>query len=245
VTLVTLAALVIIASAALWFLSPLAFRHFAEISLGRACRNRRAIVLSYDDGPSASLTPRLLDLLERLDVRATFFLLGRNAVAEPGLVDKLVRSGHEVGSHTQHHLNAWRAQPWAVARDVDAGVKTLESLGVPTRLFRPPFGKLTIAGVIGGARRGLRFGFWTLDSRDSWRRRPADEVISLLAEKGGGVVLMHDFAAPRRGAAADEHPAYLLDLTERLVNFARAEGFTLLRLGEVMRTSDAFATGRK
>lgn len=237
---------IIISSAALfWFLLPLAFRRFAEISLGRACRDRRAIVLSYDDGPSASLTPRLLDLLERLDVRATFFLLGRNAIAEPGLVDKLVRSGHEVGSHTQHHLNAWKAQPWAVARDVDAGVKTLKLLGAPTRLFRPPFGKLTMAGVIGGARRGLRFGFWTLDSRDSWRRRPADEVISLLAENGGGVVLMHDFAAPRRGAAADEHPTYLLDLTERLVNFARAEGFTLLSLGEVMQKLDASASGGK
>jgi peptidoglycan/xylan/chitin deacetylase (PgdA/CDA1 family) len=222
-----------------WFLLPYLLRYYASQKVEKACRERRVIVLSYDDGPSAELTPHLLDLLERQNVRATFFVTGCMAQAEPSLIQRLVASGQEVGSHTQNHLHAWKASPWAVAQDIADGLRTLERLGTPTRLFRPPFGKLTIVGLVDSIVRGLRLSYWTVDSRDSWQRRPIPEVISTLAKRGGGVVLMHDFAAPATDAPLDGHASYVLALTERVIEFANAEGYKLLRLGDVMRGSAA------
>lgn len=227
-----------------WFGLPWLVRRAKERKLAEACAARRAVVLSYDDGPSEEVTPRLLDLLERYDAPATFFLIGSKAEAHPGLVQRLVAGGHEVGSHSQRHLHAWKAAPWRVCRDIAAGVATLRRAGVAAPLFRPPFGKLTLAQLVQCALGGLRLGFWTQDSGDSWRRRPAAEVVAAVKSQQGGVVLMHDFAVPHRGDGRDGHTDYVLDLTERLIRLARDEGFPLLRLGEVLRSADARSGGR-
>lgn len=225
--------LLILAVPGAWFLAPYGLRRLAERRLARRCRDQRAIVLSYDDGPSATVTPRLLALLGTRGVPASFFLLGRNAEGSPELVGRLLREGHEIGSHTHDHSNAWKSAPLTALRDMQKGLATLAGLGAPSRLFRPPYGKLTLAGLIAGARRGLHYGWWTVDSRDSWQRRPIDEVVGELAAKGGGVVLMHDVELKVPATDGIAHPEHLLALTARIIDFAEAEGYQIRRLGEV------------
>jgi len=151
----------------LWFLLPFAVRKAGETTLRRRCRAQRAIVLSYDDGPGIHLTPALVELLAAYGVCATFHLLGRNALAAPALAQRLVAHGHEVGSHTQDHAHAWKTSPLRFGRDLLAGVATINGLGGQGRHFRPPHGKLTLAGMLQAAALGLRCAWWTVDSRDS------------------------------------------------------------------------------
>lgn len=226
--------------AAAWFLVPFALRRVAEARLARRCREARAIVLSYDDGPGPELTPRLLDLLKAEGVPASFFVLGRHAEASPGLVRRLVEEGHEVGSHTRDHANAWKTGPLAFARDLAAGIRTAGALGADRGLFRPPYGKMTLAGLADGVRRGLRYGWWTVDTRDSWACRPIGEVLGEIEAKGGGVVLMHDFdeyprAVGAPGAAGASHAEHVLALTGRIIALARERGYRLMRLGDLGR----------
>ena len=216
-----------------WVLVPFALRKRAERRLAEMCRSRRAVVLTYDDGPGPGLTPQLLDVLREAGVKATFFMIGRNADSSPDLARRVVLEGHDAGSHTYRHRNAWKTAPWTAARDVLDGMVAIDTRGGDGRHFRPPFGKLTLAGLAQGARRKLRFGWWTVDSRDSWARRPIPEVLMELREKGGGVVLMHDFDRFDRAPTNPPHPVHVLELTRRIIGLARAEHFTILTLSEL------------
>lgn len=226
-------ALVVVGAGALWFLLPHALRRLAERRLSARCRAARAVVLSYDDGPGEALTPVLLDLLAREQVQASFFVLGRNAARSPDLVRRALADGHEVGSHTEDHSNAWTTGPRRWATDLARGVRTVRTLGGCGGLVRPPRGKLTLGGWVQGALRGLDWAWWTVDSRDSWRPRPVGEVLDEVARRGGGVVLMHDFDGAPPPVGRDAHAERCLALTRGLIEFARTGGYRLVRLGDL------------
>ncbi len=216
-----------------WLLVPYAFRRYSEVRLASICRKRRAIVLSYDDGPGQVLTHELLDLLGCEGVKATFFMVGRNADSQPETVRRVIREGHDAGSHTYDHLNAWRAMPWIAGKDVAKGIETIDKHGGSGRFFRPPYGKLTIAGLVQGRLRRIRYGWWTVDSRDSWARRPIPEVLQELCRRGGGVVLMHDADRYDPAQTGTPHRSHVLDLTRSIIDLARAERMRLLKLSDL------------
>lgn len=222
-----------------WFGLPVLHRRIATARLAAACARQRAIVLTYDDGPNPAMTPPLADLLAQHGIKATFFMIGACAQAQPQIVSRLAAEGHEIGSHTQHHSNAWKTTPWGAMRDLGAGRRTFAGLGIATATFRPPFGKTTPGTLIAGL--GQYFAFWTIDPQDSWNRRPVADILAEIEAKGGGVVLMHDFDRPRRGPDPAAHPAYLLALTEALITFATTKGYRILRLGDLMNNPDAGA----
>lgn len=213
-----------------WFGVPLLLRRAQTLRLMRLCAARRAIVLSYDDGPGGRVTPALCNLLARRGQRATFFAIGRAAGAHPEGIARLLADGHEVGNHTQDHLNAWKSLPWAAPRDIRAGRCSLDRLGVPHGAFRPPFGKMTLASLIEIWRTGQTPAFWTIDSRDSWEDpRPIADVLARIEAQGGGVVLMHDCDRQPRARAGHDHGAHVLALTEAILDLAQHKGFAILR----------------
>lgn len=219
-----------------WFLVPHWLRKQGEKRLAARCRAHRAIVLSFDDGPGALLTDSLLALFRAERIRATFFFLGRHADAQPEVAARVVADGHEVGSHTHGHSNAWKSLPGRMAADMAHGIRTITALGGDPTLHRPPFGKMTLASLLDSRRRGLMLAWWTVDSRDSWQRRPIGEVIDEIRAKGGGVVLMHDFDNYARGQTPGlSHPDHVLALTREIVALARRENFRLMTLGELER----------
>lgn len=215
-----------------WFGAGLLHRRVATARLAALCHQHRAIVLTYDDGPNALMTPILADLLAQSGTKATFFMIGNFAQAAPQIVTRLAAEGHEIGSHTQTHSNAWKTTPWAAMRDLIAGRHTLAKIGIATNTFRPPFGKTTLGTLIAGW--GQLFAFWTIDPQDSWNRRPVADILTEIEAKGGGVVLMHDVERPRRGPAPEAHPAYLLALTKALITFAATKDYRLLRLSDLV-----------
>lgn len=217
-------------SVLVWFGIPWAGRRLQTARLAARCAARRAIVLSYDDSPGAVVTSALADLLARHGVRASFYAIGREALARPDLVARLLAEGHEIGSHTQDHRNAWKSLPWVTFRDIRAGQRSLDRLGVPPGSFRPPFGKTTPATLVALWRQRAPLAFWTVDSRDSWEDpRPIAEVLSALETQSGGVLLMHDCDRPLRARSGHDHRAYVLALTEAVIDLAARRGFAILR----------------
>ncbi|MHA6262887.1 polysaccharide deacetylase family protein [Arenibacterium sp. CAU 1754] len=216
-----------------WFLLPFGLRKLETRRLERLCRDQRAIVLTYDDGPAPYVSTPLAALLRAEGVPATFFVIGRNALAEPDMVRTLKRDGHEIANHTQNHTNAWRVSPWVSNRDISAGRDTLRGLEVETSLFRPPFGKSTLAGLAHRLRHGLRYAYWTVDTRDSWDRRQIPDVLEEILQKQGGVVLMHDFEIPKRGPDPAQHLDYVLKATREIIDFARKNNMRLCRFSDL------------
>lgn len=101
----------------------------------RADRDRKVVYLTFDDGPIPQSTPWLLDELDRLGVKATFFMVGDNVRKYPDLYAECVRRGHGVGNHTMHHLNGSWCSTRKYVLDVIEGAKYIQST-----LFRPPRG---------------------------------------------------------------------------------------------------------
>ena len=204
---------------------PMMLRVVQTRRLARLCAQTRSLVLTYDDGPGRELTPRLLDLLAQRGAKATFFLLGRRAQREPTIADRLKGEGHEIGTHSQEHLHAWKTPPGRWARDLAQGIETVARWN-PRPIFRPPYGKITTPGLIAARSWAPKLGWWTVDARDTWSPpRTPDEVAELA--KQGGVVLLHDF--DREGRAE-----LVLDCTRRLLDLADEQGLTVRRLGDVL-----------
>ncbi|HEU5352740.1 MAG TPA: polysaccharide deacetylase family protein [Terracidiphilus sp.] len=99
------------------------------------------LALTFDDGPNPAHTPRLLDILAEHDVRATFFLIGRYAQAEPSLVRRMVQAGHLIGNHSWSHPNLAFVSAARIQDELRRTSDTLAELtGKRIRFFRPPFG---------------------------------------------------------------------------------------------------------
>jgi hypothetical protein len=127
--------------------------------------------------------------------------------------------------------------PGAWARDVDAGMQTVASAGGQPDLFRPPYGKVTLAGWLAHTKRGTRMAWWTVDSRDSWQRRPIADVLAEIEEKGGGVVLLHDYDSYASGPDPLPHADHVLALSERVLDLAQSKNMQVLSLSQLERAA--------
>lgn len=224
---------------AVWIVVPYIAKRVQIARLRVLCRKTRTITLTYDDGPGGELTEKLLKVLETRGGRATFFLLGQKVGKSRTVVEKLCQGGHEIGSHSQNHLNAWKSSPWQVYLDIKRGFFALQ--GTPSSfLFRAPHGKTTIATLIQVYVRGYRQSWWTIDSTDTWSRLSrVENIVDQVRKEGGGVVLMHDHERKND----PEREIFVLELTIALLDLAAKQRFRVAPLGEVMQLSSDPARG--
>ena len=154
-----------------------------------------AVALTFDDGPHPCGTPATLAALDRLGVRATFFLVGEQVRRDPGLAAEIVAAGHDVAVHCHRHRNLLRLTPAQVREDLTRAEEAIASAsGRTPRLFRPPYGVLTTAAIAHARRRAWQPLLWSRWGHD-WRRAASPATIAAEATaslSGGEVVLLHD-----------------------------------------------------
>lgn len=171
--------------------------HPAARILGPTVRlggNPGAIALTFDDGPNRSITPILLDLLDRSDCRATFFLIGRFVRECPKLAREISARGHLLGNHTDTHPNLIWLSAQKIGEEMERCQEAIGfSTGRPPQWMRPPFGFRgpQLRGVL--RRMGLRGPvMWTKSARD-WVTQPRGGLERRLQSvRGGDIVLLHD-----------------------------------------------------
>lgn len=215
-------------AAALWFGSELclAFHIFVPRAqgLGRVYRRfeteRREVWLTLDDGPDSLDTPRILELLKWHGARATFFVIGRNAAANPGLIQAILAAGHEVAHHTQTHplKTFWCARPSRVRRELDEGLATLRGLGVEPRRFRPPAGHKNVWLHPALVTRRLPCVAWTARGLER-SGLDVEGVVARLTRRvrPGAILLLHE--GPR------VPPAIRVAAIARLLEYLSAAGY--------------------
>lgn len=143
----------------------------------------REIALTFDDGPNPEWTPRLLDLLDRYGVKATFFLVGKYASDESVLVRYIANAGHTVGNHSWSHPNLALTAPGKVREELRNTKDALEQItGKPVRYFRPPFGARR-PDVLGAARSlGMTPVLWNAMTSD-WSEPNSEKIAAVLRGK--------------------------------------------------------------
>lgn len=151
-------------------------------------RGRKVAYLTFDDGPVPEVTPRVLDILDRFGVKATFFMVGDNARRHPELVEEVRRRGHAVGNHTMHHLQGRKTMPRKYLRDVQEADHLLNS-----SLFRPPHGLLrwSQSKVI---RRHYNLIMYDVVTRDYAVYMSPEEVVDNVRQftRNGSIIVFHD-----------------------------------------------------
>ena len=159
----------------------------------------RKIALTFDDGPHPRYTDMILDILQKYNVKATFFVIGKNAELYPEPLRRAVREGHEIANHTYSHLYYDKSGIEKYTEDI-ARAQTLlkERFGVTPAFFRPPGGKCGEKLTERLETLGLRCVLWSwrTDARD-WASPSAESVAScvLSTVRGGDIVLLHDYVS--------------------------------------------------
>ena len=146
------------------------------------CRTNspRKLAITFDDGPNTSLTPKLLDLLDKHNARATFFLIGKYVRECPDLVRETVARGHLIANHTDTHPNLFWLSPGAIRAELLQCHEAIGAvLGAPPKWFRPPFGFRNPWVVKTAAELSMRTVMWTLLPGD-WKPRPLEKLIGNL-----------------------------------------------------------------
>lgn len=157
---------------------------------------RKAIALTFDDGPDREMTPKVLDVLKKYGVKAVFFVVGSKAEKHPQIMQRIKAEGHLIGNHTFSHSPFFplRARKYVSAELAMTDEVVLRQTGDVVRLFRPPFGVTN--PVIGrqAKRRGYITLGWSVRSLDTLASKTREEVAARVAARlhGGAVILLHD-----------------------------------------------------
>jgi peptidoglycan-N-acetylglucosamine deacetylase len=184
------------------------------------------IAMTFDDGPSAALTPKLLDILGAHHIKATFFVIGENVAQHPEIVARAAREGHEIGNHSWSHPNLAKMSDEGVRRQLSRADEVIKSAtGTRPTLLRPPYGSITAR-----EKRWIRdeFGYqiilWDVDPYDWKRPGPAVVRSRILKETlPGSIVLSHDI-----------HPG-TIEAMPSTFDALGAKGFKFVTVSELIR----------
>ena len=178
--------------------------------------DKKQVFLTFDDGPTPELTEKILDILTEKNVHATFFSVGHNVFKYPYLYKLIIEKGHAVGNHTYHHLKGW-------STSVDLYVENVKKASsvINSKLFRPPYGKITFSQA-----RILKSDYniimWSLLTKDYDINLSPENCLNRAKKlKKGDIVVFHD------NVKASKNMLYALPL---FIDFALEKGFEFKKL---------------
>ena len=195
-------------------------------------RGSKQIALTYDDGPNDPHTLRLLEVLARHDVPATFFFIGRYVQRRPQVVRDVARARHAIGNHTFTHPHLVVSRVIETRNQLEECQRALEdAAGEVPRLFRPPFGGRRPVTLRIARSLGLEPVLWNVTGWD-WKNPPAEKIVENCVRqiRGGDVILLHD--GSHRALGADRSQTVVA--TERLIERYKSEGYEFVTIPQMM-----------
>ncbi|HJY53238.1 MAG TPA: glycosyltransferase [Candidatus Udaeobacter sp.] len=195
------------------------------------------VAITFDDGPDPRWTPKILDILKAVNVKATFFVVGVNAERYPALIRRIVNEGHEIGNHTYYHPNLALCWPEHIRLELNATQLLLETItGRATTLFRPPYaadtGPTELSELV-----PLKIAedlnylvvLENIDPQD-WAKPGADIILRRIKQQrhDGSVILLHDAGGDR---------SQTVEALPRILDWLRARGDTVVPLSTLLGTT--------
>lgn len=168
----------------------------AEENVYRCHKNSSMkVALTFDDGPHPRYTPQILDILQKYDVKATFFLIGENVTLYPDLVKRILAEGHEIGNHTYTHRKIAEYTDLQLEEEMElCETVVYEVVEYRPKLFRPPCGKLDSKVKRLADAFDYRVILWNIDTRD-WAHETPEAIKTNVINniESGSIILMHDY----------------------------------------------------
>lgn len=201
-------------------------------TLAKPALPSRTVVLTFDDGPSA-YTPEILDILKQKNTKATFFIVGSQAVEYP-ILKQIYEQGHEIGNHTLWHTDVANQPSWRMKFELNmTRIIIMSQTNHSTRLFRPPFvgSDALDQSATDVINRAADLGYVTVgettDSED-WRRPGVQHIVSNATASSGGVILMHDGGGDRKQT---------VEALPEIIDYYQQQGFRFATVSEALGIS--------
>ena len=206
-------------------------------TFARGARGSRQVALTYDDGPNDPHTLRLLDVLAKHGVLATFFMIGRFVRERPDIARAVAAAGHTIGNHTfTHPLLIFQSAASTRAQLLDCRAALTDTVGEHSNLFRPPFGGRRPATLRIARELGMQTVMWNVTGYD-WKVPPASVIEAKVARQvhadGGDVILLHDGGHGRMGAYREQ----TVIATDNLIRRYKDLGFEFVTVPEMMKAA--------
>ncbi|MCD9023984.1 polysaccharide deacetylase family protein [Cohnella sp. NL03-T5] len=206
-------------------------RRYEGVFVLSASRSTRKVALTFDDVPDPRFTPKVLDVLRRKKVPATFFVVGTRSAKYPDIVRRIHREGHNVGNHSYNHPDFSKLPLSKVQEQIGRAEKVIEGIiGFKPRLVRPPYGEILPRQLEWAKKRGYTVVNWDVDSSD-WRQLSADRVFRnvIRTVKPGSIVLMH------AGGGKGQSLSGTVRALPRIIDWLREHDYEPVTLTELLR----------
>jgi len=196
-------------------------------------RGSKQIALTYDDGPNDPHTFRLLEVLAKHDVSATFFLIGRYVRERGDIARDVAKAGHVIGNHTFTHPLLTLKGAGEIRKElIDCRSALQDAIGTHSNLFRPPFGGRRPAVLRIARELGLEPVMWNVTGYD-WNAPPAATIEQKCARqvRGGDVILLHDGGHKQMGADRSQ----TVIATDHMITRYKSEGYEFVTIEQMLR----------
>ena len=198
--------------------------------INRADTEAKVVALTYDDGPYPPYTNQLLDILDRYQVKATFFEIGRNIEKHPEIVKMIVARGDELANHSYSHKDMMFKPREVLLSEIEKTDKLLQELGVKqdSISFRPPWGRRFVVLSYLVSQMHKKLIMWDVDSQDYEKTHTVEDIANRVIEnvRSGSIVVMHDGGGDRSKTVA---------ATEMIVKDLQSKGYKFKTVSELLK----------
>jgi len=198
--------------------------HYNEVS-SHGETDKKAITLTFDDGPDSENTPQILDILAKFRIKAAFFVIGKKIKGNEEILKKMANEGHIIGNHTWSHTYLWDFySPGRMADEIERNIMETERItGKRMKFFRPPYGVINPMVAKAIRKTGVRVVAWSFRSFDTAATNPASLYDKTLCKtKPGDIMLFHD------------SPVLTAGILEKIIVSLQERGFNFIPLDEML-----------
>ncbi|MGI6553457.1 MAG: polysaccharide deacetylase family protein [Clostridia bacterium] len=206
---------------------------FPGLVFNRGPADVKMVALTFDDGPDSLYTPKILDILQKHKVKATFFVIGKRVEVHQDIVQRMVREGHIVGNHSWSHPNLLKLDRQALEKEITQTENLLlKEIGYRTALFRSPYGSLDRQKVREVEALGYKIIAWNVDSLD-WKGLTGEQVRFNILEnvRQGSIVLQHSAGGP------GEDLSGTVEALPVVIQTLMKEGYSFVTIPELLGVS--------
>lgn len=189
---------------------------------------KKVVALTFDDGPDAVYTPKILEVLHRNNVSATFFVLGSKADQYPKVMQWIKKAGHEIGNHGYHHYDLHKLTEQEIYDEIKRAEQSiLRTTGVLAQYYRPPGGVMTHDVMNAVQSCGYDIIHWSVDPRDWSLARTASVIAKSVKSNvsAGDIILFHDGGLNQRQTVA---------ALQELIADLRSQGYRFVTVSQLL-----------
>lgn len=183
------------------------------------------VYLTFDDGPTPEITEKVLEILERHHIKATFFCIGDNVRKYPEIVQKIISKHHSIGNHTYSHLKGWKTSTKTYISNTEACEIKLNSLFKirNSKLFRPPYGKITPWQSYKLRKLGYKIIMWDVLSKDYDATLSPENCYENVVKNvtSGSIIVFHDSVKAQKN---------VLNSVEKTIEALKSKGFNFEKI---------------